>query len=161
MVVVSTLGASLGSILTGARVTFAQARDGLLFRFLGRVHPRFETPAVSLWVQLLLSCIAVAGIGSFEALAEGYGFTMWIFYALSVLGLLVLRVRRPDYERPYRCPAAPLLASLFVLAALGVSVLAVLESPKTTLPWLGVLALGLPVYYLWRRLAKPGTTSVV
>jgi amino acid transporter len=161
LVVISTLGASLGSILTGARVTFAQARDGLLFRFLGRIHPRTETPAVALWVQLLLSCAAVAGIGSFEALAEGYGFTMWIFYALSVLGLLVLRARRPDLERPYRCPAAPLVASLFMLAALGVSVLAVLESPKTTLPWLGVLALGLPVYYLWRRLAKPGTTSVV
>ena len=161
LVVISTLGASNGSILTGARVTFAQARDGLLFRFLGRVHPRFETPAVSLCAQLLFSCLAIAWLGNFQDLSVGYGFTMWIFYALSALAVLVLRIRRPDLERPYRCPQAPIVSGLFILSALGVSMLEVLRSPRTTLPWLGVLALGAPVYYLWRVLAKPEGKPVV
>ncbi len=161
MVVVSTLGASNGSILTGARVTFAQARDGLLFRFLGRVHPRFQTPSVSLWGQLLLSCLAIAWLGRFEDLSQAYGFVMWIFYALSVVAVFVLRFREPGLARPYRCWGYPVVPALFVLSALGVSTLEVLGSPRTTLPWLGVLALGVPVYYLWRRLAKPAAPSVV
>ncbi len=161
MIVISTLGASHGSILTGARVTFAQAQDGLLFRFLGAVHPRFETPARSLWVQLLLSCAAIFWLGNFKDLSVGYGFTMWIFYALAALAVIVLRVRRPEAERPYRCWGYPAVPVLFILSALGVSALEIRRSPATTLPWLGVLALGVPVYYLWRVLAKPAGTSVV
>jgi APA family basic amino acid/polyamine antiporter len=161
MVVVSTIGASNGSILTGARVTFAQARDGLLFRFLGRIHPRFETPDVSLWVQLVLSLVAIAWLGRFEDLSVGYGFVMWIFYALSAVSVIVLRIRRPDLERPYRCPQVAVVAGLFILAALGMSGLEIARSPRTTLPWLGVLALGVPVYYLWKYLAKPKDHPVV
>lgn len=69
MIVLSTFGATHGSIITGARITFAQARDGLLFRFLGRIHPKHETPALSLWVQLVFSSAAVLFVQTFDKLA--------------------------------------------------------------------------------------------
>lgn len=101
LVVVSTLGSSHASIITGARVTFAQARDGLLFRSLGKIHARHRTPAVALWVQCVLSIAAVWMLKTFESLANGFVFTMWIFYGLAGVALILLR------ERERRAPAAP------------------------------------------------------
>lgn len=149
MVLISTLGATHASIITGARVTFAQARDRLLFGFLGRVHPRYHTPAVSLWVQAGLSCVAVLGLKRFEPLTAGFVFTMWIFYALAAAAVIVLRVRRPDLPRPYRCWGYPVVPLLFILSAAIITVLSIRDSPRSTLPWLAVLAAGAPIYYLW------------
>jgi APA family basic amino acid/polyamine antiporter len=154
MVLISTLGATHGSIITGARVTFAQARDGLFFGFLGRIHPTYRTPAVSLWVQALLSCAAVVVLRQFEALTGGFIFTMWIFYAGAVAAVVVLRLRRPDLPRPYRCWGYPFVPLLFVLSAAVMTVLSIREAPSRTLPWLAVLVGGAPTYYLWRRFAK-------
>jgi len=95
MIVLSTLGATHAAIMTGARVTWAQARDGLLFRFLGRVHPTFRTPDVSLWIQALTGCAAVLYIRAFKDLSEAYGFLMWIFYAGVAVSVLTLRRKRP------------------------------------------------------------------
>ena len=153
MVMVSTFGATHGSIITGARVTFAQARDGLLFSFLGRIHPTFRTPDVSLWIQAALSCLAVVCLKRFEKLTGGFVFTMWIFYACATAGVIILRVRSPDLARPYRCVGYPWVPILFVLAAAAMTVLSIREDPRNTLPWLGVLLLGTPAYFLWRRLA--------
>lgn len=150
MIVVSTLGASHGSILTGARVTFAQAQDGLLFRFLGRVHPKHETPHVSLWIQAALSVAAVAYIQGFEDLSEGYGFMMWIFYGLAAGAVVALRVQRPDLARPYRCWGYPWIPIVFMGVALGMTILDILKAPGKTLPWLGILVLGIPAYSLWK-----------
>jgi len=150
MIVLSTLGASHGSILTGARVTFAQARDGLLFGFLGRVHPKYETPHVSLWIQAALSVAAIAYIQGFEDLSEGYGFMMWIFYGLAAAAVIVLRVKRPDLERPYKCWGYPWIPAVFIAAAAGMTVLDILKAPGKTLPWLAVLIVGIPAYSLWK-----------
>ncbi|HXX93943.1 MAG TPA: amino acid permease [Planctomycetota bacterium] len=152
LIVLSTLGSSHASVLTGARVTFAQAREGLLFRPLGRIHPRFETPGVSLGVQLVLSCAAVLVYRNFDTLAGGFTFTMWIFYALSALAVIVLRIRRPDLPRPYRCWGYPLVPAVFILAAAGMTVLELRGAPwRHTVPWLGVFVAGVPAYWLWRR----------
>ncbi len=166
IIVVSTIGSSHGSVLTGARVTFAQARDGLLFRFLGRIHPRYETPAIALWTQLVLSCVAlwhplllgrVEG-SPFQRLADGFTFTMWIFYGLAALAIFVLRVREPDTPRPYRCWGYPLVPALFVLASAGMTTLTIVgdvtdphSRGMSTLPMLAILAAGFPMYALWRR----------
>ncbi len=154
IIVVSTLGASHGAILTGARVTFAQAQDGLLFEFLGRVHPRFKTPAVSLWTQALLCCAAVIGFKKFEKVTEGYGFLMWIFYALAAGAVLVLRRKKPGLERPYRCWGYPWVPIVFILVAVSMTLLDILRDPRSTLPWLGVLLLGVPFYSIWNRLHR-------
>jgi amino acid transporter len=147
LIVVSTLGSTHGSVLTGGRVTFAQARDGLMFRFLGRVSPRFGTPAASLWAQCLLSCVAVVFFQTFDELAGAFVFTMWIFYALAGSAIFVLRVRRPGHPRPYRCWGYPVVPAIFVLASLAMTVLSISAAPGKTLPWLGLLLLGAPVYF--------------
>jgi APA family basic amino acid/polyamine antiporter len=157
MIVVSTLGASHAAILTGARVTWAQARDGLLFRFLGRVHPEFQTPDVSLWVQAVLCCAAVLTIRSFKDLSESYGFLMWIFYAGAAAAVLILRRRRPDLERPYRCWGYPAVPIVFIVVSILMTVLYVIaEDWRKTLPWLGVLLLGIPAHALWERTRQSG-----
>ncbi len=159
MVLVSTLGASHGSVITGARVTFAQARDGLLFGFLGRIHPTYQTPHVALWFQALLSCVAACYIKQFERLTGGFVFTMWIFYAAAAVAMIVLRVRRPDLPRPYRCWGYPVVPVLFIFVSLLMTLLAIHESPKETLSWLGILLAGVPAYYLWRWLV-PAAESI-
>lgn len=163
MVVVSTVGSTHASIITGARVTFAQAQDGLLFRFLGRVHPRYQTPAVALWTQCALSCTAVLFLRSFTSLATGFVFTIWIFYGLAALAVVVLRVRRPDIPRPYRTPGYPVVPLLFVAAAAAMTVLEIvgslgkLHDPaanvrwwETDILWILVLLAGFPMYWMWR-----------
>jgi APA family basic amino acid/polyamine antiporter len=153
VVVVSTVGSTHSSIITGARVTYQQARDGLLFRFLGRVHPRYGTPDTALWTQCALSCAAVLYAGTFQKLAGGFVFTMWMFYGLGGIAIFVLRVRRPAVARPYRCWGYPLTPAVFVLAAAGMTAVEIVQNPSGTLPWLGVLAAGVPVYFVWRKWA--------
>lgn len=155
MVIISTLGAAHGSVITGARVIFAQARDGLFFRSLGRVHPRFQTPHVSLWLQALMACVAVCFLKHFERMIGGFVFTMWIFYAATAVSVILIRIRRPDLLRPYRCWGYPVVPLLFVLASALMTVLSIKDAPGVTLPWLGVLAVGVPVYYAWRWWCPP------
>ncbi len=165
MIVVSTLGTSHGSIITGARVTFAQARDGLLFRFLGHVNPRFQTPDFSLWLQLALSCAAVLFFRTFERLAENYSFTMWIFYALAAWAVIALRRSRPDLERPYRCWGYPWVPALFIASASAMTALSIaLSEPRARiekLVWIGVMFAGALAYLLWRGRMKPEVESRV
>lgn len=159
LIVVSTLGSTHGSIITGARYTFAQAQDGLLFRAFAHVHPRFATPDFSLVSQLILACAAVIWIPGFQELIDGFIFTMWIFYALAGVSIIVLRIRRPEIVRPYRCWGYPVVPALFIAAALAMTVLSITQAPRASLPWLGVLLAGFPVYYAWaairRRIRTP------
>jgi basic amino acid/polyamine antiporter, APA family len=157
---VSTLGSSHVSILTGARVTFAQARDGLLFRFLGRIHSGYETPAVALWVQCGLSCLVVLLLRDFTNLIETFTFTMWIFYGLAAVGLFIVRKRDGVGESVFRVPGYPVVPVVFILASLAMTVLAILDDWKTTSMWLGILLAGVPVYFVWRGLTNPRSTSV-
>ncbi len=152
LVVVATVGSTHGSIITGARFTFAQARDGLLFRILAHIHPRHGTPDVSLWSQLALSVAAVYYFESFQRLSNSFVFSMWLFYGLAGAGVFVLRVRRPIAERPYRVWGYPWVPGLFVASALGMTILGVRTSPRDALVWSGILIAGVPAYYLWRFL---------
>lgn len=158
LIALSTLGSTHGSIMTGARVTFQQSRDGLLFGFLGRVHPKYETPAVALWVQLCLSILAIVVVQTFQKLAEGYVFLMWVFFGLAACAIFVLRVKRPGAERPFRCWGYPVVPAIFVLAAIGMTTLSIMESPAPSLRWLAVIAAGVPAYYIWRRFNPPPPT---
>lgn len=154
VVLASTLGSSHSSIMTGARVSYAQARDGLLFGFIGHVSPRFKTPDYSLLIQVALSIVAVWYLRGFQELALGFVFTMWIFYGLAGAALFVLRIKRPDAARPFRCPGYPIVPAVFVLASAGMFALGLADKPETKLKWLGVLAAGVPVYYAWRWVTR-------
>jgi len=153
LVLVSTLGATHASIIVGSRVIFAQARDRLFFGFPARVHPGFHTPAVALCIQAGLACVAAAVLEQFEALMGGFVFTMWIFYGVAAAAVVVLRWKRPDARRPYRCWGYPVVPATFTAAAVGMTILAIAESPPDTIPWLAVLLAGIPAYALWRRIA--------
>lgn len=161
LIVIATVGSTHGSIITGARFTFAQARDGLLFGILAHIHPRHGTPDVSLWSQLALSVAAVWFFESFQRLSSSFVFSMWVFYGLAAAGVFVLRVRRPAADRPYRVWGYPVVPAAFVLAAAGMTVLGVRSSPSDAAVWAGVLAAGVPAYYTWRRFvpAPPGVES--
>jgi amino acid transporter len=158
LIVVSTLGSTHGSIMTGARITFAQSNDRLLFGVFRRVHPTYLTPDASLWIQLGLSLTALWALDGFTAMAEGFTFTMWIFYGLAGLALFTLRVSRPDAERPYRCWGYPIVPALFVTAAAAMTALSIWGAVKQDgwqaqpLWWLAVLAAGVPIYLVWERL---------
>jgi amino acid transporter len=169
IIMLSTFGSTHASIMTGARVSYAQARDGLLFRVIGHVHPRWHTPDVSLISETVLSIIAVWFLGSFQALADGFVFTMWIFYAMAGAAIFVVRAKRPDAPRPFRCPGYPVVPAVFVLVSLGMTGLAIWEDRGRvdvqllgmelgewrfvhTVPWLAVLVAGAPVYWVWRML---------
>jgi APA family basic amino acid/polyamine antiporter len=154
IILISTLGSTHASIITGARVTFAQANDGLLFRFLGSVSRR-ETPAHALWNQCVLSCVCVLFLQSFQNLAESFVFTMWIFYGLAAVSVIVLRVKRPDLPRTFRCPGYPVVPALFALCAIAMTVMTVATSDNNLpLMWIAILLAGYPVYFIWDRLRR-------
>jgi APA family basic amino acid/polyamine antiporter len=149
VVLFSTFGAVSGIILVGPRVYFAMARDGLLFKWFAAVHPRFQTPHRAILLQAIWSSVLV-GTGTYRALFTRVIYTEWIFFGLMVLGLFVLR-RRSSYAPTYRAWGYPLLPAVFVLASFFIVANQILSAPRDSIIGLGIVALGLPVYYLWVR----------
>lgn len=152
-VLVSTFGTSNAITLTGSRIYFAMARDGLFFPAFARVHGRFRTPHVAVLLQGLLGAL-LAATGTFAQLILLEVFATWIFVGLAVAAVPVLRRRRPELPRPYRTPAYPWVPAAFLaLSAVFVAATAVAE-PLLTGGFLVLLALGVPLY-LWLEGRKP------
>ena len=151
-ILVSIIGSANGTTLTQARIYFAQARDGLFFPALGRVHPRFGTPYVAIAVQGVWASVLAAS-GSYERLFSYVIFTAWIFYGLVALAVVVLRRRWPDRPRPYRMWGYPLTPLLFAGVAFWFVANTIVTTPGPSLIGLGIVATGVPTYYLWRRFA--------
>jgi APA family basic amino acid/polyamine antiporter len=145
VVVLSTLGALNGVILTGPRVYHSMAQDGLLFRWLGEVHPVFGTPHRAIVVQAVWASVLVA-TGSYESLFSQVVYTEWVFFALMALGLFLLR-RRAAYAPRFRVWGFPVAPALFILASLAVAANEVAGASAASLPGLLLVVLGLPVYY--------------
>jgi basic amino acid/polyamine antiporter, APA family len=150
VVLLSIVGAVNGCILTGARVPFAQARDGYFFSRFGRVHPRFATPAFAIGVQAVWTAVVIL-TGSYETLASYTIVSAWLFYTLSVAAVWVLRRKMPDAPRPYRMWGYPVTLWLFVLVSIWFLIDALVNQPKTSLIALGIAAAGIPFYFIWRR----------
>ncbi len=148
LVLFSTFGALTGIILAGPRVYYAMAADGLLFGWLGAVHPRFRTPHRAIALQAIWSSVLVA-TGTYRALFTRVIYTEWIFFALMALGLVVLR--RRGAAPPYRMWGYPLAPVLFALAAFAIVVNQVLTDPQESAAGLGLVLVGLPVYLIWGR----------
>jgi APA family basic amino acid/polyamine antiporter len=148
--IAAVVGCTNTCILTCARVYFAQASDGLFFGPFARVHPRFHTPAVSLWAQAVWAGV-LAWTGSYELLFSYVTFGAWIFYGLAVAGLIVLRRRRPEARRPFRMWGYPALPLLFVGVAAAFVVSTIIGNPVSSLVGLGIMAAGIPLYLLRSR----------
>lgn len=159
-VMLSTFGTLNGSILTAPRIFFAMAEDGLFFRKVASVHPRYETPYVAIALSAVLGIIFVL-MRTFEQLADTFVTAIVPFYALGVASVFILR-RRADYDPPFRVPGYPFVPALFVLATTYLLVNAIVDPSSRwgTLAVLGVILVGVPVYYLTvgRRVAVPGGT---
>jgi len=153
LVIVSTLGAMTGIILTGPRVYMAMARDGLLFRWVAALHPRYGTPHVAIVLQAVCASALVL-TGSYRTLFTRVVYTEWIFFALMAASLFVLR-RRPGYAPAYKVPAYALLAGVFVVCSLTIVGYEIVSQPRESAWGLGLVLAGLPVYALWRRSAAP------
>jgi len=149
-IIIAVLGSTNGSILAGARVYYAMAKDGLFFRWCGAVHPRFHTPHLSLVVQGVWSAFLVL-LAGYEQLFTFTVFAAFIFYALAAYAVIVLRRKRPDLPRPYRVPGYPLVPLIFVLGAAWFLMNTLVEKPLESGAGCLIVALGVPVYRLWKR----------
>jgi APA family basic amino acid/polyamine antiporter len=152
-VMISILAALNGSILSGARVPYAMARDGYFFRALGVVHPRFKTPSFSMVVLCFWSCVLILS-GWYEQLYEFVIFGSWILYAMTAASVFVLRRKKPGMPRPYRVTGYPLVPAFFVLVAGVLLVSTLLHSPRESFMGLGFMALGIPFYFHFRRVRR-------
>ena len=149
-ILISTFGCNNGLILAGARVYYAMAKDGLFFRSAAKLHPKYRTPAYSLAMQCVWTCILCIS-GSYGQLLDYIIFAVLVFYILTIGGLFVLRVKRPDEPRPYRAIGYPVLPAMYILIATFIDVVLLRYKPQYTWPGLIIVLLGIPVFFLWSR----------
>ena len=149
-IMLSTFGCCNGLLLSGARVYYAMAKDGLFFRGVARLHPSYKTPVASLMVQMIWTCILCVS-GSYGQLLDYIIFAVLVFYILTIFGLFVLRRTHADAERPYRAIGYPVLPAIYIVLALFIDVVLLRYKPQYTWPGLIIVLLGIPVYYLWSR----------
>lgn len=147
-VLVSTFGCVNGLVMSGSRVYYAMARDGLFFKACARVDAKTHVPAVSLWVQCAWGC-ALTLSGTYSELLDYVIFAVLLFYILTIAGLFVLRRTRPAMERPYRAVGYPVLPAFYLGAAAVIEVLLLAYKPSYTWPGLIIVLIGVPVYSIW------------
>ena len=151
-IMISTFGCANGLILSGARVYYAMALDRLFFRRAGTLDARFHTPVFALAIQSVWACLLTLS-GSYGDLLDYVIFAVLLFYILTIAGIFVLRRTRPDMDRPYRAFGYPVLPALYIAVAGVIEILLLIYKPNYTFPGLGIVLLGVPVYFLWRRKA--------
>lgn len=160
-IMLSSFGCDNGLILSGARVYYAMAKDGLFFRKVGKLHPKYKTPVLSLMVQMVWTCILCLS-GTYGQLLDYIIFAVLVFYILTIVGLFVLRRTHPTAERPYRAVGYPILPAIYIVMALFIDVVLLLYKPQYTWPGLFIVLIGIPVYYLWSRrsgISETATTN--
>jgi APA family basic amino acid/polyamine antiporter len=159
-IMISGFGCVNGLILSGSRVYYAMAKDGLFFRKVSKLHPKYKTPAISLMVQMVWTCVLCIS-GTYGQLLDYIIFAVLVFYILTIVGLFVLRRTRPEAVRPYKAVGYPILPAIYIVMALFIDIVLLRYKPQYTWPGLIVVLLGIPVYYAWSRNAKvQGSPSV-
>jgi basic amino acid/polyamine antiporter, APA family len=152
-ILVSIFSATNGLTITAPRLYYAMARDGLFFAKLAEVHPRFGTPALSI-VAGTAWAMVLAASGTFEQLLTYVVFVGWIFYGLGAACVFVLRHTEPAAPRPFRVPGYPWTPLLFIVAAAALVANTIATQPGRAAVGIGVVLLGLPVYFIWRPRGK-------
>jgi APA family basic amino acid/polyamine antiporter len=151
--VISALGSMNSSVLSGARVPYAMARDGIFFKVADGIHRKYRTPGRALIFQGVLASV-MALTGTFEELTNLFIFAGWIFYGLAVVALFRLRRTEPNMPRPYRCWGYPWVPALFVLGALALTVNLWLDRPGRSTAGLLLILAGVPFYLHWQKSAR-------
>lgn len=154
LIMISTFGCNNGLILAGARVYYAMAKDGLFFKRAGELNahsvPGWALVAQGVWASVL--CLS----GTYGNLLDYVIFAVLIFYILTIAGIFILRKKQPDAERPYKAFGYPIVPALYVLIATAICVDLLIYKPQYTWPGLGIVLLGIPVYFYWTR--RTGST---
>jgi APA family basic amino acid/polyamine antiporter len=157
-IMISTFGCNNGLILSGARVYYAMATDGLFFSSAAKLHPKYRTPVAALMVQMVWTCLLTLS-GSYGQLLDYIVFAVLLFYILTIAGLFVLRRTRPDALRPYRAAGYPVLPAVYIVMALFIDVVLLRYKPQYTWPGLIIVLLGIPVYFVWSSRPKESAVS--
>jgi APA family basic amino acid/polyamine antiporter len=147
-IMISTFGCNNGLILSGARVYYAMARDGIFFRKSGELNSR-GVPAAGLVMQGIWSAVLCLS-GTYGQLLDYVIFAVLIFYILTILGLFILRIRKPEIERPYKAFGYPVIPAVYIALATLVTVILLINKDYA---WGGliIVMIGVPVYFLWNK----------
>jgi len=148
MIMISTFGCNNGLILAGARVYHTMANDGLFFKKTASLN-RHAVPEFGLWLQCILASILCLS-GRYGDLLDMISFVVVIFYVLTIIGIYILRIKRPDAERPYKAFAYPVLPAIYVLMGICFCTLLIIYKPNFTWPGLIVVLSGVPIFYMWK-----------
>jgi APA family basic amino acid/polyamine antiporter len=151
---ISTFGCANGLILSGARVYYTMAKDGLFFQKAGKLNTN-AVPGNGLWIQSIWAS-ALCLSGRYNDLLDYVIFTVLIFYILTIAGIFILRRKQPDLPRPYKAFGYPVLPFLYILCAGTICISLLIYKPQFTFPGLGIVLLGIPVYYF---ILKRGATK--
>lgn len=153
---ISIAATLVGTTLTGSRIGFAASRDGLFFRRIASVHPRFQTPAFALVIQSIVGSLLIFAIGRFQALFSLAIFAEWITYGLAVSTVFVFRKRDASTGRPraFSTPGYPVVPAIFIVAAIGLTVFQLVDDPKNTLLGCLVILLGIPLFLYFNKKRK-------
>jgi APA family basic amino acid/polyamine antiporter len=146
MIMVSTFGCNNGLILAGARVYYTMAKDGLFFRKAGLLN-KYAVPEWALWAQAIVACILCLS-GGYNDLLDMIAFVVVIFYVLTIIGIFGLRIKKPAADRPYKAFGYPYLPALYIIMGLVFCIFLVIFKPLYTLWGLGIVLVGIPVYYV-------------
>jgi amino acid transporter len=150
VVMLSTFSSVNGSMMTSPRIFFAMADRGLFFKGIARVSPRFASPSAAIWLAVGLGVTYVL-FNDFQQLADKFVLGIWPFYIIAVVGVFMLRKRLPDAERPYRALGFPVVPGLFLVAATGMVLNALITDPVNTGITFAIILAGVPVYFIWFR----------
>jgi APA family basic amino acid/polyamine antiporter len=159
MIMISTFGCNNGLILAGARVYYTMAKDGLFFKKTGTLNKN-AVPEFGLWIQCLVASILCLS-GRYGDLLDMISFVVVIFYVLTIVGIYILRVKRPDAPRPYKAFGYPVLPAIYVLMGLAFCILLIIYKPQYTWPGLIIVLIGIPIYYISQRNVKHEDTLLI
>jgi APA family basic amino acid/polyamine antiporter len=152
MIMVSTFGCNNGLILAGARVYHTMANDGLFFKKTANLN-KHAVPEFGLWLQCLVASVLCLS-GKYGDLLDMISFVVVIFYVLTIVGIYILRVKRPEAERPYKAFGYPFLPALYIIMGISFCILLIIYKPNFTWPGLIIVLTGVPIYYMWKSMDK-------
>jgi len=151
-IMISTFGCNHGLILAGPRVYYAMAKDKLFFKKVGEIN-RHGVPGFAITVQGIWSVLLCLS-GTYSDLLDYVIFAVLIFFTLTILAIFILRKKRPDIPRPYKAFGYPVIPAIYILTTITIMVILLIYKPRYTFPGLIIVIMGIPVYYIWRRLNR-------
>jgi basic amino acid/polyamine antiporter, APA family len=146
MIMISTFGCNNGLILSGARVYYTMAKDGLFFKQVGELN-KASVPQVALWIQCALASLWCLS-GKYGDLLDMISFVVVLFYMLTIAGIFILRKQRPDAPRPYKAFGYPILPLIYILMGTAFCTLLIVYKPEYTWPGFIITLIGIPLYYI-------------